>query len=317
MINFIKRYPLYSIVMGIVVIGIILLFICSCRNHHYVNLNNKANLENLSLSFEKTKADIELIKNNTYGMQETSAENVSHELNSLLNDIKDAKREIIKQHQDIFDANTVTFLITFLSALLFTVFITLFIRNMEQFNKLYELRTELNDRITEADNKIEKANYKITEADKKIGEANGKINEADKRIAEAKTDWDKKLQNQEYLLSLGTKRNSLMQILSLVSVLGSHLASSAYVLKSEYATLAYMIQRKIQSLLKEGFDNIIAIRTEDKDELMRIVEDCITYLNIETLRDVNTDGLVAFEHLNNNLIEIQNKIENIPLQRAD
>lgn len=302
MINF-KRYPVYSIVIGIAVIGIVLLFICSWCNHHCVNQNNKANLENLSLSFEKTKADIELIKNNSYCMQETSAENVSHELNSLLNDIKDAKREIIKQHQDIFDANTVTFLITFLSALFFTLFVTFLIKISGQYEKLYDLRKELNDRINEADKKIEEANCKIIDADK--------------RIAEAKTDWDKKLQNQEYLLSLGTKRNSLMQILSLVSVLGSHLASSSYVLKPEYATSAYMIQRKIQSLLKESFDKITAIRADDKTELMKIVEDCITYLNIEALRDVNTDGLVVFEHLNNNLIEIQNKIENIPLQRAD
>ena len=223
--------------------------------------------------------------------QDKDAENVSHELELLCSDIKGAISEITQLHSKTFDANTVTFLITFLSALLFTVFITLFIKNIEQFNKLYEIKTELDDKITTADNKIA---------------------EVDAKIAEAEKDWNTKLQHQEYLLKVATERNSLTQVLNLVSVLGSQLASNGYIIKREYTTLAYMIFRKTQLLLKEGFKDIKDIRPEDKTEFMQIITDCITYLNIETLEDKNPQkGLPMFTLLYKDLKGIRKKIENI------
>lgn len=307
--RFIKDHPIYAAIICIAAMGIILLFICSSYNHFAVNNNSQINIENLSISFEKTKANVEIIINNTQqgSFQEKNTEKVYKELNTLLIEIKNAKRELLKQYQNIFDANTVTFLVTFLSALLFTVFITLFIKNMEQFDKYYKLKDELKDKTKEADQKIQKADDRITDADKKIAKI-------DTIIAEAKKDWTIKLQNQEYLLKIDTKRNSLIQILNLVSVLGSHLASSSYVIKPEYITLVYMIQRKAQSLIGEGFEEIKTIRHEDQTEFYRIITDSITYLNIDTLRDLNIDGLVAFEQLGTNLDIIQTMINNIPLQ---
>lgn len=44
-----------------------------------------------------------------------------------------------------------------------------------------------------------------------------------------------------------------------------------------------------------------------------MIEDCITYLSIDTLRDCNSEGLTLFELLNNDLESIKNMIQNIPL----
>lgn len=301
----VRKYPVCFLVICFAFVGIILLFVCSCSNHYFVNKNSQIYIENLSNDFRKTKADIKVVIDSmSCGyIPENNMQEVSKELNSLLIDIEETKCEMIKQHQNIFDANTVTFLITFLSALLFTVFITLFIKNMELFREL----SDYNERIKDADEKIENADSKIEEVDNRIAEV-------DNRIAEAKADWDKKLQCQEYLVNIAAERNRLTQILSLVSVLGSHLASSNYVIKEEYVTLVYMIQRKTQSLYDDGLKNIKVIRLEDQNEFMKIITDCITYLNIDTLRENNEDGLVPFEQLNGYLDEIQSMIKKIPLQ---
>lgn len=245
-------------------IGIVILFICSCCNHCSVNRYSQINIELLSKGFEETKANIEIIKNSIrHGyMQKKYMGNVSKELITLLANIEKAKGEITKQYQNIFDANTVTFLITFLSALFFTLFVTYITKNINQFIKLYELNEKLNKQIVEVDNKI-------TKADMKIDDAGDRIVAVDHRIAEAKKDWDIKLQYQEYMLKLAIERNNLTQILNLISVLGSHLASSDYIIKPEYATLVYMTHRKTQSLLKEGFKDIKTIRQEDKTELKK------------------------------------------------
>lgn len=284
--EFIKKHPIYFTCIAIAAFFIFVLFVAACSHHCYVNSNIRKNIDSLSVNFENTKTNIEIMTRNISHecTQDKDAENVSHELELLCSDIKGAISEITQLHSKTFDANTVTFLITFLSALLFTVFITLFIKNIEQFNKLYEIKTELDDKITTADNKI----------------------------AEAEKDWNTKLQHQEYLLKVATERNSLTQVLNLVSVLGSQLASNGYIIKREYTTLAYMIFRKTQLLLKEGFKDIKDIRPEDKTEFMQIITDCITYLNIETLEDKNPQkGLPMFTLLYQDLKGIRKKIENI------
>lgn len=291
--EFIKKHPIYFTCIAIAAFFIFVLFVAACSHHCYVNSNIRKNIDSLSVNFENTKTNIEIITRNISHecTQDKDAENVSHELELLCSDIKGAISEITQLHSKTFDANTVTFLITFLSALLFTVFITLFIKNIEQFNKLYEIKTELDDKITTADNKIA---------------------EVDAKIAEAEKDWNTKLQHQEYLLKVATERNSLTQVLNLVSVLGSLLASSGYIIKEGYPILAYMIFRKTQLLLKEGFKDIKDIRPEDKTEFMQIITDCITYLNIETLEDKNPQkGLPMFTLLYQDLKGIRKKIENI------
>lgn len=304
--KFIKEHPLYFVGIGLAAICIIMLFSIAGCNHCYVNSNIQKNIDSLSINFKNSKANIEIMTKNISHecTQEKDAKRASQELESLCIDIEDAISEIVQLHQKTFDANTVTFLITFLSALLFTVFITLFIKNIEQFNKLYEIRTELYDKITKADTKIKEANDKIAEADTKI-------REVDAQIAEAEKDWDIKQKYQEYLLKLATERNNLTQILNLVSVLGSQLTSSNYNIKPEYAILVYMIHRKTQLVLKEGFKEIKDIRSEDKAEFMQIITDCITYLNIETLTENNKAGLKTFTQLYNDLKDIRKKIENM------
>lgn len=303
--NLIKKHG-YHISISVATICIIVLFFAANFNHYFVNSNIQKNVDSLSVNIKKIETNIEIMTKNISHecTQGNDAESVSQELESLCNNIKDAIYETIQQHQKIFDANTVTFLITFLSALLFTVFITLFIKNIEQFNKLYEVKTEL-------DTKIAEANDKITKADTKIAEANNRITEADTKIAKAEKDWDTKQKDQEYLLKLATERNNFTQILNLVSVLGSQLASSNYTIKPEYATLVYMIQRKIRSILEEGFKNISDVRAKDKVEFVQIITDCITYLSIDTLIDNNTEGLETFKQLDNNLKDIRDKIKDM------
>lgn len=296
--EFIKKHPIYFTCIAIAAFFIFVLFVVACSHHCYVNSNIRKNIDSLSVNFENTKTNIEIITRNISHecTQDKDAENVSHELELLCSDIKGAISEITQLHSKTFDANTVTFLITFLSALLFTVFITLFIKNIEQFNKLYEIKTELDDKITTADTQIAKV---------------------DDKIAEAEKDWNTKLQHQEYLLKVATERNSLTQVLNLVSVLGSLLASSNYIIKDGYPTLAYMIFRKTQLILKEGFKDIKDIRPEDKTEFMQIITDCITYLNIETLEDKNPQkGLPMFTLLYKDLKGIRDKIKDIAATRS-
>lgn len=307
--DFHKKHPIYFTCIAIAAFFIFALFFVAGCNHYYVNEESQINIENLSVNFENTKADIEVLINNTsHKIQEKETESIFKELYLLLIDIEKAKNEIVKQYRTIFDANTITFLVTFLSALFFTLFLTYIVYNVQQYWTLKSMNEKLH-------NKIAKINTQIKEVDAKIKEANDRIAEADTKIAEAEKDWNTKLQYQEYLLKVATERNSLTQVLNLVSVLGSQLASSSYIIKPEYTTLVYMIRRKTQLILKEGFKDIENIRSEDKTEFMQIITDCITYLNIETLADKNTEGLIIFTQLDNDLKDMRKEIENIQSQK--
>lgn len=307
--DFYKKHSKYFTCIVIAAIFIIALFFVAVCNHYYVNKESQINIEYLSVNFENTKADIEALINNTsHKIQKKETESIFKELYSLLIDIEKAKNEIVKQYRTIFDANTITFLVTFLSALFFTLFLTYIVYNVQQYWTLKSMNEKLH-------NKIAKINTQIKDVDAKIKEANDKIAEADTKITEAEKDWNTKLQYQEYLLKVATERNSLTQVLNLVSVLGSLLASSDYIIKGGYSTLVYMIRRKTQFILQKGFKDIENIRSEDKTEFMQIITDCITYLNIETLADKNTEGLIIFTQLDNDLKDMRKEIENIQSQK--
>lgn len=310
--DFHKKHPIYFTCIAIAAIFIFALFFVAGCNHYYVNEESQINIENLSVNFENTKADIEVLINNTsHKIQEKETESIFKELYLLLIDIEKAKNEIVKQYRTIFDANTITFLVTFLSALFFTLFLTYIVYNVQQYWTLKSMNEKLHNKIAKINTQIKEVDAKIKEANDRIAEADTKITEVDAKIAEAEKDWNTKLQYQEYLLKVATERNSLTQVLNLVSVLGSQLASSSYIIKPEYTTLVYMIRRKTQLILKEGFKDIKDIRSEERTEFMQIITDCITYLNIETLADENTEGLTIFTQLDNDLKDIQDKIKKI------
>ena len=336
--EFIKKHPIYSTAAFFIFV----LFVTACCNHCYVNSNIRKNIDSLSVNFKNTKTNIEIITRNISHecTQDKDAENVSQKLELLCSNIKDTISEIIQLHQKTFDANTVTFLVTFLSALFFSAFLTYMIQTSQQHRTLESKNDELGNKIEEAKDKIAKVDTQIQEVDVKIAKVDTQIQEVDDKtkevdgkiaktdaqiqevdaktkevndkIAEAEKDWNTKLQYQEYLLKVETERNSLTQVLNLVSVLGSLLASSGYIIKEGYPTLAYMIFRKTQLVLKEGFKDIKDIRPEDKTEFMQIITDCITYLNIETLEDKNPqEGLPMFTRLDNDLKDIRDKIKKI------
>ena len=347
--EFIKKHPIYFTCIAIAAFFIFVLFVAACCNHCYVNSNIRKNIDSLSVNFENTKTNIEIITKNISHecTQDKDAENVSQKLELLCSNIKDTISEIIQLYQKTFDANTVTFLVTFLSALFFSAFLTYIIQTSQQHRTLESKNDELGYKIKEAEDKIAKVDTqikevnaktkevddkivktdaqikevnaktkevddKIAKTDAQIKEVDAKTKEVDDKIAEVEKDWNTKLQYQEYLLKVATERNSLTQVLNLVSVLGFQLASSDYIIKREYATLAYMIFRKTQLVLKEGFKDIKDIRPEDKTEFMQIITDCITYLSIETLENKNPQkGLPMFTLLYKDLKGIRKKIENI------
>ena len=305
--KFFKKHPIYFTCIAIAAFFIFVLFVVACCNHCYVNSNIRKNIDSLSVNFENTKTNIEIITKNISHecTQDKDAENVSQKLELLCSNIKDTISEIIQLYQKTFDANTVTFLVTFLSALFFSAFLTYIIQTSQQHRTLESKNDELGYKIKEAEDKIAKVDTQIKEVDAKTKEVDDKITEAEKN-------WNTKLQYQEYLLKVATERNSLTQVLNLVSVLGSLLASSGYIIKEGYPILAYMIFRKTQLVLKEGFKDIKDICPEDKTEFMQIITDCITYLNIETLEDNNPkEGLRMFTLLYKDLKGIRKKIENI------
>lgn len=303
--DLLKKIIKYFIVC-IVTIIIISLFFIACYNHNYTNSNIQKNIDSLSVNIENIKANIKIITNNMPHecTREKDMESIFKEFDLLFTDVEKAKDEIVKQYRTIFDANTITFLVTFLSALFFTLFLTYLIYDA----KLYGTLKSMNDKL---ENNVKEANYKIAEANDRVAESDTKIKEVNAKIAIARKDWDIKQKYLEYLLKLATERNNLTQILNLVSVLGSQLASSNYNIKPEYAILVYMIHRKTQLVLKEGFKDIKDIRSEDKAEFMQIITDCITYLNIETLTENNEVGLKTFTQLYNDLKDIRKKIENM------
>ena len=368
--EFIKKHPIYFTCIAIAAFFIFVLFVAACCNHCYVNSNIRKNIDSLSVNFENTKTNIEIITKNISHecTQDKDAENVSQKLELLCSNIKDTISEIIQLYQKTFDANTVTFLVTFLSALFFSAFLTYIIQTSQQHRTLESKNDELGYKIKEAEDKIAKVDTqikevdtqikevdtqikevdtqikevdaktkevddkivktdaqiqevnaktkevddKIVKTDAQIKEVDAKTKEVDDKIAEVEKDWNTKLQYQEYLLKVATERNSLTQVLSMVSVLGFQLASSGYIIKEEYITLAYMIFRKTQFVLKEGFKDIKDIRPEDKTEFMQIITDCITYLSIETLENKNPQkGLPMFTLLYKDLKGIRKKIENI------
>ena len=326
--KFFKKHPIYFTCIAIAAFFIFVLFVVACCNHCYVNSNIRKNIDSLSVNFENTKTNIEIITKNISHecTQDKDAENVSQKLELLCSNIKDTISEIIQLYQKTFDANTVTFLVTFLSAVFFSAFLKYIIQTSQQHRTLESKNDELGYKIKEAEDKIAKVDTQIKEVDAKtkevddkiaktdtqIKEVDAKTKEVDDKITEAEKNWNTKLQYQEYLLKVATERNSLTQVLNLVSVLGSLLASSGYIIKEGYPILAYMIFRKTQLVLKEGFKDIKDICPEDKTEFMQIITDCITYLNIETLEDNNPkEGLRMFTLLYKDLKGIRKKIENI------
>lgn len=312
--EFIKKHPIYFTCIAIAAFFIFALFFVACCNHYYVNSNIQKNIDSLSVNIKNTKTNIEIITKNISHecTQDKDAENVSQKLELLCSNIKDTISEIIQLYQKTFDANTVTFLVTFLSALFFSAFLTYIIQTSQQYRTLESTNEKLHNKIVKINTQIKEVDDKIAKTDAQIKEVDAKTKEVNDKIAEAEKDWNTKLQHQEYLLKVATERNSLTQVLNLVSVLGSQLASNGYIIKREYTTLAYMIFRKTQLLLKEGFEDIKDIRPEDKTEFMQIITDCITYLNIETLEDKNPQkGLPMFTLLYQDLKGIRKKIENI------
>ena len=114
--KFIKKHTIYSGVICFARLFIIVLFVAACCNHCYVNSNIRKNIDSLSVNFENTKTNIEIITKNISHecTQDKDAENVSQKLELLCSNIKDTISEIIQLYQKTFDANTVTFLVTFL-----------------------------------------------------------------------------------------------------------------------------------------------------------------------------------------------------------
>lgn len=136
---------IYLIVTFIVVC---LISILAWWNYSAVNKNSQIIIENLFLNFEETKSSVEKIQETIDStshscIQEEKIKEASKELSSLLSDIDKSKHEVTMQQQALFDANTVTFLISFLSALLFTGFISLFIKSSEQYEKIERKINEL------------------------------------------------------------------------------------------------------------------------------------------------------------------------------
>ena len=301
-----KKHPIISTLICISIFFVVLLFVCSYCNHCSTSRHYHENMNEVSSCLKETKKNIKVCAHCEY-MPNIIRRNVNDELNSLLTELDKARNELVKQCQKTFDANTVTFLITFVSALLFTVFISLFVKNMELYSKMNEFKIRL-DHINE------KTNSQIEEADNRIIRADEKIEDVKNRINEANEEWNNRIQFQEYMLKLETERNKLIEILNLISVLGSHLASSGYSIQQEYITLVYMIQRKTRSLLNEKFKEVKSISEKEKTEFTGIITDCITYLNIDTLREVNEVGLVPFEQLYGELGDILLTIKNIPLR---
>lgn len=299
-----KKHPIISTLICIAIICVVILFICSYCNHRSTNRHCRENMNEISLYLKEAKKEIEVCAHCEH-MPNIIRRNVYNELNSLLTELDKARNELVKQCHKTFDANTVTFLITFVSALLFTVFISLFVRNMEQYIEMNEFKTRLDDINKRTNSQIEKA-------DKQIRTADNKINELENRITKANEEWNDKLQSQEYMLKLETERNKLIEILNLISVLGSHLALSGYTIKQEYTTLVYMIQRKTRSLLNEKFNEVKSISEKEKTEFTGIITDCITYLNIDNLKELNKVGIVPFEQLYGDLNDIRRLIKNIP-----
>lgn len=281
--RFIKNHPVYFTALGIAAVGIIILFVYSFCNHLSVNIDAQNNLERISRSYEQSNGTQNNGNLNYFGENaiENNSDNVQGDIASIYREIEMEKFEIVKQQHKMFDSNTVTFLITFLCALLFTVFITLFIKNIEQYDKFGEIKADLHNSIVETEN-----------------------------------EWNNKLKNLEYMLTVYSERNNVTQILNLVSVLGCLLASSKYEIKSEYTTLVYMIRRRTQSILKDKFKELKNIRTEDKRELIKMIDNCITYLNLEELREKNSHGLVAFQQLKGDLDEIKDLISEIELKEG-
>lgn len=292
-----EKHPIISTLICIAIICVVILFICSYCNHRSTNRHCRENMNEISLYLKEAKKNIEVCAHCKH-MPNIIRRNVYNELNSLLTELDRARNELVKQCYKTFDANTVTFLITFVSALFFTLFITYI---MFHINKYCELK-----------NLSEKYNVKIEKADKQIRTADNKINELENRITKANEEWNDKLQSQKYMLKLETERNKLIEILNLISVLGSHLALSGYTIKQEYTTLVYMIQRKTRSLLNEKFNEVKSISEKEKTELTGIITDCITYLNIDNLKELNKVGLVPFEQLYGDLNDIRRLIKNIP-----
>ena len=241
------------------------------RNHCIVNNNCKLIIENVSICFDDTKSIIEnaidsISKSPQHkSLSEDTLNQVSKELVSLQSSIESSKHELIQQKTELFDSNAITFLISFLSALMFTGFISLFIKSAEQYEK------------------VEK-----------------KIN----------VFFNKKTTT---LNTFYTNYTILSQILNSISILAAILSSNGFVIQSGNLTLVYMIEREIRKLRESHFGNIRSLSSDDKSSCLNIITDSISYLNIQEIRNNNDNGLKAFEDLNNNLMQIREIIEGIPV----
>lgn len=201
--------------------------------------------------------------------KETVVDNVNI-FNISLEKMKDLLVELHDLKSSVFEANTITFLVSFTLALLFTILLSIQDR-MSQHMKT--------------------------------------IQESEKFIVKFK----KGIIRTSYIQRKFTR---IYHIYNGVVMLNYMLASENQLVSSKILTIVYMIDREVRSILNNKSEYDDKLNIEDKRKLVEILADCVNNLNIKELKSKkeNKSKLASIISLNDNLIELRNRIRSTPIE---
>lgn len=276
----------------LVIILITAIFIIAFINHIVVNMRCETIMEGVSENLLDIKNCIVEIRNDTCLLSGIKRQDMdSIQVNKLLRDF-DTQREGIlasinemhKQSSYLFDANTVTFLVSFALALLFTALFFMHDKISQHIKVIQESETMISKFKDETKRTVENVLHGI------------------------------KQQN-----CVQKKHIAICQIFSGVSILSHFLATNQYKISNDILTLVYMLDREVKSLLNDKASVCEIIELTDKRKLVELLYDCINYLDINRLEGIqsNKNKLTSIQAFNNNLLILKGVIEDIPEFSSD
>ena len=139
-----KHYPIYR---KIVIISIILIFLISFISYLIVSYKTKNAFTNILLSVEKldsSNLSSQILEESVHSSILNDTVKNTKNYTPLISDIRSALTEINALKIHIFDANTITFLVSFSSAILLTIVLSMLDKINKSNQKIRDITNQIN-----------------------------------------------------------------------------------------------------------------------------------------------------------------------------
>ncbi len=297
-------------ILRYVVVGlIIVIFAVSFINHIVVNMRCETMMKRVSDDVHDIRNSMVVMRNDSTLLADevkvmpdsVDVKQVLSDLDSKHNGIKETIDEMHKQASFLFDANTITFLVSFALALLFTALLSMQDKVTQQMKAINDTKSDILKFKDESKRLMDKV-----------------INDTESNLSsfrdETKRSVDIVVQEAQRQHDFQRMHISVCQIYNGMITLINSLVMGNNIVSNDMMPLIYLMDREVKSLLKVNSSNQSAIELLDKRELIELLYDCINNLNVDKLKNVpeNKDRLKSIRTLNEDLISLRDLIESMP-----